>query len=164
MAITGYVANAVSVTSACWQTHRLSSLSTLTGSMPHALLSRKGSWLVPAKLSHFAVEGVKVVLPGHHDPITPWTCKKISTCPELGVCGAPRGTSAQSCAIPGRPPGLPGTRGSSQGARAAPGTCALHAGMRRGQRGTSVTETNSHLRFHDLPTHFPMCRNSPFSF
>lgn len=35
-----------------------------------------GVYGVPAQLSHFAVEGVKVVFPGHHDAIAPWTCKK----------------------------------------------------------------------------------------
>lgn len=67
----------------------------------YTLLSWRGSgfYTVPAKLSHFAVEGVKVVFPGHHDPITPWTCKKSTISPELGLHGTSWGRSLEACTV-----------------------------------------------------------------
>lgn len=50
----------------------------------------RGSCVLPAKLCHFAVEGIEVVLPGHHDPVTAWTCKKCSISLELRLRGAPQ--------------------------------------------------------------------------
>lgn len=70
-----YAPDAKRLTSSSWQNVPTSSV--CSNCLSLCWLGRgPGCAAVPAELGHLAVEALKVVLPGHHDAVTPWTCKR----------------------------------------------------------------------------------------